>query len=100
MWNLKSDTTELLYKTEKTHRFRKQTYGYQSRKVRRGINQEVGINRYILLYIRQIINKGLLYSTGNSTQYSVINYLAKESEKEQVYVYVYLNHFAVYLILT
>ena len=38
MWNLKSDTTELLYKTEKTHRFRKQTYGYQSRKVRRGIN--------------------------------------------------------------
>ena len=37
MWNLKSDTTEL-YKTEKTHRFRKQTYGYQRRKVRGGIN--------------------------------------------------------------
>ena len=37
MWNLKSDTTEL-YETEKTHRFRKQTYGYQRRKVRGGIN--------------------------------------------------------------
>ena len=32
----------------------------------RGINQELGINIYTLLYIRQITNKGLLYSTGNS----------------------------------
>ena len=27
-------------------------------------------------------NKDLLYSTGNSTQYSVITYMRKESEKE------------------
>ena len=32
----------------------------------RGINQELGINIHTLLNIRQITNKGLLYSTGNS----------------------------------
>ena len=47
-----------------------------------GINQDLGINIYTLLYIRQITNKDLLYSTGNSTQYSVITYMRKESEKE------------------
>ena len=30
----------------------------------------------------------LLYSTGNSTQYSVITDMGKESEKEWIYVYV------------
>ena len=44
---------------------------------------------------RSNINKDLLYSTGNSTQYSVITYIGKESEKEWIYVYVQLNHFAV-----
>ena len=43
---------------------------------------------YTLLYIKQINNKGLLYSTGNSIQYSVITYMGKESEKEWTYVYV------------
>ena len=52
------------------------------------INQEPGINIHTLLYIKQIINKGLLNSTGNSTQYSVMTYMGKESEKEWIYVYV------------
>ena len=34
---------------------------------RRGVNEEFGINIYRLLYLRQIINKDILYSTGNST---------------------------------
>ena len=38
--------------------------------------------------------------TGDSTQYSVITYMGKESEKEWIYVYVQLNHFAIYLKLT
>ena len=29
----------------------------------------------------------LLYSTGNSTQYSVMTYMGKESKKEWIYVY-------------
>ena len=36
----------------------------------RRINWEFGINRYTLRYVKQITNKDLLYSTGNSTRYS------------------------------
>ena len=75
--------------TKQTHRHRKQTYGYQRGKVGvGGINWEFGINVYTLLYIKYIINKDLLYRTGNSTQYSVITYMGKESEKEWIYVHV------------
>ena len=49
---------------------------------------EIGIDIYTLLYIKQITNKGLLYSTGNSTQYSVMTYMGKDSKKEWIYVYV------------
>ena len=45
-------------------------------------------------------NKGLLYSTGNATQYSVLTYLGKESKKECKYVYVRLIHSTVHLKLT
>ena len=34
------------------------------------------------LYIKQITNMDILYSTGNSTQYFVITYKGNESEKE------------------
>ena len=55
------------------------------------MNQEFGINIYTVQYIKQVIKKDLLYSTGNSTQYSVITYMAKESEKEKnIYIYVYI----------
>ena len=76
----------LFTKQKQTHSLQKQTYGYQRGNVGgcRGINQELGINTYPLLYIKQITNKGLLYDTGNSTQYSVIliTYMRKESKKE------------------
>ena len=54
----------------------------------RGINWEIGIDIYTLLYIKQITNKDLLYSTGNSTKYSVMTYMGKETKKEWIYVYV------------
>ena len=44
------------------------------------INQEAGINTYILLHIKEITDKVLLYSTGNYTQYFIIAYKGKESE--------------------
>ena len=44
----------------------------------------VGININTLLYIKQITNKDLLYSTGKSTQYFVITYKGKESEEEYI----------------
>ena len=46
-----------------------------------GTNWEIGIDIYTLLYIKQITNKNLLYSTGNSTQYSVMAYMGKESKE-------------------
>ena len=42
-----------------------------------GINQELGINIHTTTYET---DKDLLYSTGNSTQYSVITYMRKESK--------------------
>ena len=48
-----------------------------------GINWEIGIDT--LLYTT---NKKLLYSTGSSTQYSVMTYMGIESKKEWIYVYV------------
>ena len=49
--------------------------------------------------IYKIINKDLLYSTENSTQYSVITYMGKESEKEWLYTYVQMNHFGDFISL-
>ena len=45
-------------------------------------------------------NKDLLYSTEDSTQYSVMAYMGIESKKEWIYVYVRLIHFAVHVKLT
>ena len=47
---------------------------------------EIGIDTYTLLCIKQVTNKDLLYSTGNSTQYSIMACTGKESKKEQIYV--------------
>ena len=44
-----------------------------------GIVREFGMHMYSLLYVKWITNKDLLYSTGNSVQYSVITYNGKES---------------------
>ena len=82
----------LFTKQKQTHRLRKQTYGYQRGQWGVG-GDELGvwINRYTLLYIKQINNKDLLYSTGTYTQYLVITYNGKESEKEHVYVYIHTH---------
>ena len=90
MWNLKYDTNELIYKAETDSQTSKTNLWLPKGKHwwGGGISQEFGINIYTLMYIKQIINKDLLYTTGNSTQYSVITYMGKESEKEWIYVYV------------
>ena len=46
------------------------------------MNWETGIDIYTLVYIRKITNKDLLYSTGNTNQYTVMGYMGKESKKE------------------
>ena len=54
-----------------------------------GINLEVRIDIYTLIHMEWISNKNLLYSTGKSTQYSVVTYMGKEPEKEWMCIYTY-----------
>ena len=49
---------------------------------------EFGVSRCKLLYIGWI-NKVPLYSTGDYTQYPVINHKGKEYEKEYIYTYMH-----------
>ena len=51
----------------------------------REINQEFGISRCKLMYMKQINNNILLYNTEYYIQYFVINYNGKESEKDYMY---------------
>ena len=45
----------------------------------KGEREKLGdqVNIYTLVYIKQITNKDLLYSTGNYTQYYVMIYMGK-----------------------
>ena len=81
MWNLKNKTNKLIYKTETDSQTQKTNMVIKGEQRNGGITQEYGINRYITLYIKQINNKDLLYSTGNCIQYLVKPYNEKESEK-------------------
>ena len=47
-----------------------------------GINLEIETGIHMLLYIKWINNKELLYSTGNYIKYLVITYNGKKFEKE------------------
>ena len=67
--------------TKRSHRHRKQTYGYQRGKDGRN---KLGVwdeQIHSTIYKRDK-NKDLLYSTGNYIQYLVITYKGKEYEKE------------------
>ena len=46
------------------------------------VELEVWVSRFNLVYVGWINNKILLYSTGNYTQYPVINHNKKDYEKE------------------
>ena len=70
----------------KSHRTGEQTYGYQ----RENTTGEAWIRSLGLTYtryIKQIIHKGLLHSTGNSTQHFIMTYMGKESKKEWIRVH-------------
>ena len=79
MWNLKYDVKELIYKTE-TNSQRAQVCDCQG--MGGDMDQEFGIHRNKLLYIERINNKVLLFSSGNYSQYPMINHNGNEYEKE------------------
>ena len=62
-----------------------------------GIVREFGTDMYTLLYLKQITNKDLLYSTGNSAQYYMAACRGGEFEVEWIRVYTWLNPFAAHL---
>ena len=102
MWNLKYDTNELIYETETDSDIEDRRVVAKGVEGGRGMDWEFGISRCKLVYIEWINNKVLLYSTGKYIQCLVINHNRKEYEKERVcvYIYIYLNHFAIQQKLT
>ena len=86
MWNIKK--LNLFTEQKQTYTLRKQTSGYPSGKTEvRGRDKLSIWDQHIHTTMHKLDNqKDLLYSTGNSTQYLVITYIAKESEKESIYV--------------
>ena len=77
--NLKMIQMNLFIKQKQTQ-IQKTNLWLPKEKVEERINQDVGINMHITIY--KIVNKDLVYSTGNSTKYSVMTYMGKKSEKQ------------------
>ena len=92
MWNLKYDTNELIYETNRLTDIENKLMVPKGRGGDGRINYEFGIKRYTLLYVKWINNKVLLYSTGNYIQYPVINQNGKEYEKAYVYISITESH--------
>ena len=76
-----------LYKIERDSQTQKINMVTYREREEREINQAFQISRQKLLYIKQIDNKALLYSTENYSQYLLLTYNGKESEKEYIYMY-------------
>ena len=58
------------------------------------------MDMYTLLYLRWIINKGLLHGTGNSAQCYVAAWMGGEFGRQWTHAYVQLSLFAVHLKLS
>ena len=82
MWKLKIDTDELIYKIETDSQTAKTIIWLPKGK---GRGEGYIINKYTLLYIKQI-TKGLLYNTGNYIQHLAIDYDEEDSEKEYLHL--------------
>ena len=65
--------------------------------MREGTVGEFGMDVYTLLCLRQIANKDLLYSTGNSAQCYVATWMGGEFGREWILVCVWLSPFTAHL---
>ena len=63
MWDLKYDTSELIYETETLTDMENKLTVTKGERNGGGINEGFGISRFKLFYIKQVNNKLLLYST-------------------------------------
>ena len=77
----------LFTKQNQTDRLRELTQGYQ--KGRTGEKRQGVWNEHIHFNIYQVDNeKDILNRTGDSIEETVITYIRKNTEKEQIYIYV------------
>ena len=67
---------------------------------REGMVREFGTNMYTLIHLKQVTNKVLLCSTGDSVQCYVAAWMGGEFGGEWIHVYVWLSPFAVHLKLS
>ena len=65
-----------------------------------GMVREFGMVMYILLHVKWITNKGLLYSPGDSARCYVAAWTEGESEGEWIHIHVWLGPFTVHLKLS
>ena len=73
VWNIiKSTQIDFFTEQKQTHRPQSQTCVTRGQTCGKVIGWEFGIYINMLLCIKYITNENLLYSTGNSTQYSMV----------------------------
>ena len=89
MWNLKKEiTNELISRKDRLTDFENFMVTKGDRWGMGGMDWGFGIGICTLSYIELLANGDLLYCTENSTQYSVIIYVGKESKREWICVYI------------
>ena len=83
-----------------SHRLGKQAYGCQVKGCGEGIAKDLGMDMYILLCLKWISDKDLLYSTWNSAQCYVAAWMGGSLGRNGQLMYVWLCPFTVHLKLS
>ena len=100
IYRIYKEMIQMNFSTKQTHRLREWIYGCWKKGWEEGIVREFGMDMYILLYLKWITKKVLLYSTGNSAQCYVAAWMGGEFGGEWIHVYVWLSLVAVHLKLS
>ena len=88
IWNLKYDTKERIYEKETGLQTKRTDVAAKGEKGQGKMAWIFGVSKCKPVYIEQINNKVLLYSTGNYIQFLVISNNGKEYKKRMcIYVY-------------
>ena len=75
---IRNDINELIYQTETGSQTQRMISRLLGGKIGATIVREFGIDMYTLLYLKQITNKDLLYTIGNSAQCYVAAWMGGE----------------------
>ena len=90
----------LLTKQKEIYGLREWVCGCRREGFREGIVREFGMGMYTPLYLKWMTNQDLLYSTWNSSQCYVADWMGGEFGGEWIHVYIWLSPFALHLKLS